>query len=125
MHGSRNPCLGVQARRPENSQRGFFLGGGGGGGSVLNLFYSLHFTEGSNGFITEKTILSQGSRGGPTFSRGAQMLISIETHITCDFSGDEGSRPHIQALDPHMLRPLNLLGNNLYDIDKNENHMNQ
>ena len=25
--------------------------------------------------------------GGPTFSRGVQMLISIETHITCDFPG--------------------------------------
>ena len=43
---------------------------------VLNLFYSLQI-EGSNGFITEKTILFQGSRvgltfskGGPTFSRG-------------------------------------------------------
>ena len=35
---------------------------------VLNLFYSLQ--EGSNGFVTEKTILFQGSRGGPTFSGG-------------------------------------------------------
>ena len=35
---------------------------------VLNLFYRLQ--RGSNGFITEKTILFQGSRGGPTFSRG-------------------------------------------------------
>ena len=35
---------------------------------VLNLFYSLQ--RGSNGFITEKTILLQGSRGGPTFSGG-------------------------------------------------------
>ena len=35
---------------------------------VLNLLYSLQ--RGSNGFITEKTILFQGSRGGPTFSRG-------------------------------------------------------
>ena len=25
--------------------------------------------------------------GGPTFSREVQMLISIETHITCDFPG--------------------------------------
>ena len=54
---------------------------------VLNLFYSSQRV--SNGFITEKTILFQGSRGSPTFSRGGevgvQMLISIETHITCDF----------------------------------------
>ena len=63
--------------------RNFVRGGGGGPGptarkqpgrlfvcvfSVLNLFYSLH--RGSNGFITEKTVLFQGSRGGPTFSRG-------------------------------------------------------
>ena len=47
--------------------------------------------RGSNGFITEKTILFQGSRRGLTFSRGGgqlfpgrgvQMPISIETHIT-------------------------------------------
>ena len=54
----------------------FYRGGGGGGGG------------GGNGFIAEKTILSQGSRGGPTFSgevhpRGIQMLIAIT--ITCDF----------------------------------------
>ena len=74
---------------------------------VLYLFYSLQ--RGSNGFITEITILFQGSRGGPTFSRGVQlfrgggvqMLISIETHITCDFSG--GSGPPIPPLDPQML----------------------
>ena len=65
---------------------------------ILNLFYSLQ--RGSNGFITEKTILFQGSRGGPTFSRGVQMLISIETHITCDYSGGFG--PPIPPLDLHM-----------------------
>ena len=37
----------------------------------------LQFTEGPNGFITEKTILFQESRGGPTLSNGVQMLISI------------------------------------------------
>ena len=31
-------------------------------------FYSLQ--RGSNGFITEITLLFQGSRGGPTFSEG-------------------------------------------------------
>ena len=38
--------------------------------------------------------LFQGSRGGPTFSRGVQLflggsncLFPIETHITCDFPG--------------------------------------
>ena len=40
--------------------------------------------------ISKKTIIFQGFRGSPTFSRGGggvQMLISIETHITCDFPG--------------------------------------
>ena len=36
---------------------------------------------------------------GLAFSRGVQMLISIETHITCDFPiGD----PYPTPLDPHM-----------------------
>ena len=45
--------------------------------------------------ISKKTIIFQGFRGvpifsrrgggGPTCSRGVQMLISIETDITCDF----------------------------------------
>ena len=89
---------GVQSRRPENSLDNvfffcfLFL--------VLNLTYSLQ--RGSNGFITEKIILFQGSGGGPTFSkggsnfvqgRGVQMLISIETHITCDFPERGGGGP--------------------------------
>ena len=91
MRGSRNFFQGgggvVQARRPENSLDNFFFFF-----LVLNLFYSLQ--RASNGFITEKTILSkdpEGSnifkRGGPTFSTGDQMLISLETHKTCDFPG--------------------------------------
>ena len=43
----------------------------------------------------------QHSPGGPTFSRGVQMLISIETHITCDFPGGPDPYPH-PPLDPHM-----------------------
>ena len=47
-------------------------------------------------------VFFQGSRGDPTFSRGegvsyifskgggVQMVISIETHITCDFLGGYG-----------------------------------
>ena len=70
---------------------------------VLSLFYSLK--RSSNGFIAEKTILMlyKGSRGGPlfsgregclTFSRGVQMLISIETHIrTCYFPGGVSGPP--------------------------------
>ena len=73
---------------------------------VLSLFNSLQ--RGSNGFIAEKTllILYQGSKGGPlfatggggcqTFSRGVQMLVSLETHIrTCYFPGGGVSEPPI------------------------------
>ena len=62
--------------------------------------------------ISEKTRIFQGFRGGPTFSwegggsnffQGVQMLISKETHITCDFpGGGGGSRPPILPLDPYM-----------------------
>ena len=71
----------------------------------------------SNGYFKE-TIIFQGFRGGPTFSRGGggggggptfsngvQMLISIETHITCDFPG-WGSDPLSPPLDPHMLHGI-------------------
>ena len=53
---------------------GIFFRGGGGGGS------------GPSGI---STIFFQGSRGGPTSSRGggvvSNCLFPIETHITCDF----------------------------------------
>ena len=77
----------------------------------------LQFTEGSNGFIAEKTILIlyQGSRKGPLFSRGGgvsnffqggggvQMLISLETHVrTCYFPGVGGVQTPYPPLDPHM-----------------------
>ena len=63
--------------------------------------------------ISKKTIIFKGFRGGPTFSRGEgnffhgggggiQWVISIETHITCDFPGGGGGGPHIPPLDPHM-----------------------
>ena len=85
---------------------------------VLSLFYSLQ--RGSNGFIAEKTILIlyQGSRGGPlfpgglgsvqlfpggsTFSRGFQMLISIETHIRACYFLEGGVRTPYPPLDSHM-----------------------
>ena len=109
LHARIQECFfrggGVQARWPENSLDNvffffFFL--------VLNLFNSLQ--RGSNGFITEKTILFHESRGGPIFSRGSnffqgggvQVLISIETHITCDFPGGGGVRIPYPPLDPHM-----------------------
>ena len=48
--------------------------------------------------ISKKTIIFPGFRGSPiffragvgvgrTFSRGVEMLFSIESHITCDFPG--------------------------------------
>ena len=107
MCGSRNFWQGgggggVQARRPENSLDNvvFF-------GPQLNL----QFTEGVQWFYYRETYtfprtqrgtnVFQGGGGGPTFSRGVQLLISIETHITCDFPGG-GVRTPIPPLDPHM-----------------------
>ena len=60
---------------------------------VLSLFYNLQ--KESNGFIAEKTILIlyQGSRGGPLYSRGVQMVMSRETHITCYFPRGGGPDP--------------------------------
>ena len=55
---------------------------------VLDLFYSFYI--GCQMVISKKTIIFQSFSGGPTFARGGggvQMLISIETHITCDFPG--------------------------------------
>ena len=97
--------------------RNFCRGDGGGGGPgpmdsldnvflVLGLFYSSQ--RGSNGLVQRKLYFPKDPDGGPTFPKGVrhfpgwvQMLISIETHITCDFPG-EGSAPHIPPLDPHM-----------------------
>ena len=58
-------------------------------------------------------------QGGPTFSRGwgggVQMLLSIETYITCDFRGGGGggggwSGSPIHPLDLHMLDDLRRRG---------------
>ena len=90
----------------------FLSGGGGGGGpgqsdkkkllTFFFFFYSpqLIFTEVKRS-IAKKSIIFQGFRGGPTFSRGVQLfpgggggggggsncLFPIETHISCDFPG--------------------------------------
>ena len=54
--------------------------------------------------VSEGVQLFQGGRA--TFSMeeggGVQWVISIETHITCDFPGGGGGGPHIPPLDPHM-----------------------
>ena len=83
----------VQARRPENSKDNVFI-------LVLNLFYSLQ--RGSNGLITEKALLFQGSRGGPTFSRGGvQLFPGGKCILLAIFQGgtDPLSPP---PLDQHM-----------------------
>ena len=48
-------------------------------------------------FISKKSIIFQGFRGG------FQVLISTETHITCDFPGEGVRNPYIPLLDPHMI----------------------
>ena len=40
--------------------------------------------------------------GGSNFFQGVQMLISIETHIACDFPGGGGVQTSIPPLDPHI-----------------------
>ena len=105
----------------------FFRGGGGADPTarkqsrqrlflyVLNLFYSLQ--RGSNGFITEKTILFHGSRGGPTFSRGfnsfkgvVQMFISIETHSPDPLFPPSGSTHDIIPLSLAYFNQSGLVG---------------
>ena len=78
---------------------------------IVFLVSLAYFTE-IKWLILKKTIIFQGSRGGPTFSRGgptfsrggeggSNCLFPIETHITCDFPG--GSGPPVPPLDPHLL----------------------
>ena len=50
----------------------------------------------------EGSIIFQGG-GCQTFSRGVQMLISLETHVrTCYFREGGGVRTPYPPLDPHM-----------------------
>ena len=59
---------------------------------VLSLFTEVKWS------ISKKSIIFQGSRGGPKISRGRSnffrvgsiCLFPIETHITCDFPGGSG-----------------------------------
>ena len=71
---------------------------------VLSLFYSRKW------LISKKTIIFQGSRGGPTFSRGGGVQLfpgwgvpiaySYRKYITCDFAGEV--RTPCPPLDPHL-----------------------
>ena len=64
--------------------------------NVVFVFFPAYFTEVKRS-ISKKSIIFQGSRGGPTFSRGggsnffqgggSNYVFPIETHITCDFPG--------------------------------------
>ena len=94
---------GVHARNQE-----FYSGGGGAGPCptagktvwttlfFLFLFFLLswtYFNRGGPMILLQRKLYFKGSRGGPEFSRGRGsnfflMLISKETHITCDFPGD-------------------------------------
>ena len=83
---------GIQARQPENSRHNVFLGFFFYLFLVLKLFYSLQ--EGVQWFYYRENYtfsrIQRGSnifQGGPASSRGVQILISIEPHITCDFPG--------------------------------------
>ena len=56
---------------------------------LLNLFYS--FTEGVQWLFQRKVLFSNVSERVQLFpGGGVQMLISIETHITCSFPGGGG-----------------------------------
>ena len=113
MSGSRNFCHG--GSRPDSQKTAW---------TFFHFFFSPYFTvvytEGSNGFIAEKTILPKDPEGvqhfpggggggvqlfpgggGGGVEGGVQMLISIETHITCDFPWGGSGLP-IPPLDTHM-----------------------
>ena len=103
MRGSKNFCQGggggggggwFQARRPDNSMDNvcfspqFILQSTEGGGGWSNDFLQrkLYFSKDPEGV--------QHFPGVQLFPGGIQMLISIETHITCEFPGG-GSGPPI------------------------------
>ena len=55
-----------------------FIGGGGGGATFYYYYYYFFFWGGGGGGVG-----------------GMQILISIETYITCDFSGGGGGPDHL------------------------------
>ena len=98
----------------------FCQGGGGGGGGpgpdgqktawttllfflVLSLFYSLQrdpmiLLQSKLYFPNDQEGVQHFPGGAPTFSRRVQKLISIETHITCDFPGGGGGADPLSPL---------------------------
>ena len=104
----------VQMRGSRN-----FHGGGGGCGegpgqsdkksSDNDCFSPQLILQKSNGSISKKSIVFQGSRWGPIFSRGSNFfqgvsncLFPIETHLICDFP--EGVRTPCLPLPPLWIR---------------------
>ena len=77
----------------------------------------------------------QGSRGGPTFSRGkggnifqvgggSNCLFPIETHITCDFPGGvQTTCP--PPPDPHLEHQQSQESRKTIEINTPQNHQNQ
>ena len=63
--------------------------------------------------LLQRKLYFSKDRGGQTFLGGGGgggesrvqvlMLISIETHITCDFRGGGGPEPQSLPLDPNMV----------------------
>ena len=58
--------------------------------------------------LLQRKLYFSKDRGGPTFlgggDPGSKVLISIETHITCDFPGVGG--PHRRITLPHYICKL-------------------
>ena len=81
MRGSRNFRQGGPGQSDKNSSDNVFF-----------FFWSSAYSKEVKWSISKKSIIFQGSRGGPTFSKGgggggSNCLFPIETHITCDFPG--------------------------------------
>ena len=61
--------------------------------------------------ISKKTMIFQGFRGGPTFSKGGWgggggptfSRGSIKTHIACDYQGGGSGPPIPPPLDPYTV----------------------
>ena len=90
-------------------------GGGGGGGQYRSNDQknsSTYFTVYRGGpmiLLQRKLYFSKDPEGVQHFQGGFQMLISIETHLTCDFpgggggGGGGGTDPLSPLLDLHMI----------------------